>query len=45
MSKRGVPKLGSSNVRGDHLVHVKVRCAGLRCAEKSFIACLLHRLV
>jgi molecular chaperone DnaJ len=25
MSKRGVPKLGASTARGDHLVHVKVR--------------------
>ena len=25
MSKRGVPKLGASAARGDHLVHVKVR--------------------
>ena len=25
MSKRGVPKLGQSGARGDHLVHVKVR--------------------
>lgn len=25
MSKRGVPKLGASSARGDHLVHVKVR--------------------
>ena len=24
MSKRGVPKLGTTNARGDHLVHVKV---------------------
>jgi len=24
MSKRGVPKLGASAARGDHLVHVKV---------------------
>ena len=28
MSKRGVPKLGIANARGDHLVHVKV---GARC--------------
>ncbi|KAL4433639.1 hypothetical protein ABPG75_000080 [Micractinium tetrahymenae] len=25
MSKRGVPKLGTANARGDHLVHVKVK--------------------
>lgn len=25
MAKRGVPKLGASSTRGDHLVHVKVR--------------------
>lgn len=25
MSKRGVPKLGTQNARGDHLVHVKVK--------------------
>ena len=25
MSKRGVPKLGASSARGDHLVHVKVK--------------------
>ena len=24
MAKRGVPKLGASSARGDHLVHVKV---------------------
>jgi molecular chaperone DnaJ len=25
MSKRGVPKLGASTARGDHLVHIKVK--------------------
>ena len=25
MAKRGVPRLGSPNVRGDHMVHVRVR--------------------
>jgi len=25
MAKRGVPRLGSSNVRGDHQVHVRVK--------------------
>lgn len=32
MSKRGVPKLGQSGARGDHLVHVKVRGGLAACA-------------
>jgi molecular chaperone DnaJ len=35
MSKRGVPKLGASSARGDHLVHVKVKIPKSISAEEK----------
>ena len=35
MSKRGVPKLGASTSRGDHLVHIKVKIPKSVSAEEK----------
>ena len=51
MSKRGVPKLGTTSARGDHLVHVKVSsgaqlwsCAGQPTQAKAGLpACNTER--
>jgi molecular chaperone DnaJ len=44
MSKRGVPKLGASAARGDHLVHVKVRIPKSVSAEERGLVEALRAL-